>query len=106
MAEQDRRRYRRVGVALDISVEGAGRRWEAKTVNLSPYGAKIALPPSAVKLPPETTIPVRLAVPDGGPPLSLRASVVRTDRDGIALCFIDLAAAHFERLKALVDSLR
>lgn len=103
---RDRRRYPRVGVALDIGVEVAGRRWDAKTVDLSPYGVKVALPPNGwIKLPPGTTIPIRLVLPDEDSPFPLRARVVRTDRHGIALCFEHLEAGDFERLKAVVDSL-
>lgn len=102
---RDRRRYPRVGVALDISVEAASRRWDAKTVDLSPYGVKVALPANGIKLPHGTTIQLRLILPDGDAPLALTARVVRTDRDGIALCFENLGAGHFERLKAAVDSL-
>jgi len=102
---RDRRRYARVGAAMDIRVEAAGRRWEAKTVDVSPYGVKVALPTNGVKLPSGTAIQLRLVLPEGDSPLALTARVVRTDRDGIALCFEDLDAGHFERLKALVDSL-
>ena len=103
---RDRRRYPRVGVALDISVEVAGRRWDVKTVDLSPYGVKVALPPNGgIKLPSGTAIQLRLLLPDGAPPLALTARVVRTDRNGIALCFEHLEAGYFERLKAVVDSL-
>ena len=103
---RDRRRYPRVGVALDISVEAAGRRWDGKTVDVSPYGVKVALPADGgIKLPPGTTIQLRLVLPDDNAPLALAARVVRTDRDGIALCFEHLAAGYFERLKAAVDSL-
>jgi hypothetical protein len=90
---------------MDIRVEAAGRRWEAKTVDVSPYGVKVALPTNGVKLPSGTAIQLRLVLPEGDSPLALTARVVRTDRDGIALCFEDLDAGHFERLKALVDSL-
>lgn len=102
---RDRRRYPRVGAALDISVEAAGRRWDGKTVDLSPYGVKVRLPDNGVTLPPGTTIQLRLVLPDGGSPLALTARVVRTDRSGIALCFENLEPGHFERLKTLVDSL-
>ncbi|MBI2154503.1 MAG: PilZ domain-containing protein [Candidatus Rokubacteria bacterium] len=102
---RDRRRYPRVGVALDISVEAASRRWDAKTVDLSPYGVKVALPANGIKLPPGTTIQLRLILPDGDAPLALTARVVRADRDGIALCFEHLEPVYFERLKAAVDSL-
>jgi hypothetical protein len=103
---RDRRRYPRVGVALDISVEAAGRRWDVKTVDLSPYGVKVAVPPNGgIKLPAGTTIQLRLVLPDEAPPLALTARVVRTDRDGIALCFEHLEAGYFERIKTVVDSL-
>lgn len=102
---RDRRRYPRVGVALDISVEAAGLRWDAKTLDLSPYGVKIALPTNSASLPAGTAIQLRLVLSDGGPPLGLTARVVRTDRSGIALCFENLEAGYFERLKAVVDSL-
>lgn len=102
---RDRRRYARVGAAMDIRVEAAGRRWDAKTVDVSPYGVKVALPTNGVNLPPGTAIQLRLVLPEGDSPLALTARVVRTDRDGIALCFEDLDAGPFERLKALVDSL-
>lgn len=102
---RDRRRYPRVGAALDINVEAAGRRWDSKTVDLSPYGVKVALAANGIKLPPGTTIQLRLILPDGGSPLALTARVVRIDRDGIALCFENLEAGYFERLKAVVDSL-
>ncbi len=102
---RDRRRYPRVGAALHINVEAAGRRWDSKTVDLSPYGVKVALAANGIKLPPGTTIQLRLILPDGGSPLALTARVVRIDRDGIALCFENLEAGYFERLKAVVDSL-
>ena len=102
---RDRRRYPRVGVTLGVIVDGAGALWQGKTVDLSPYGVKISLPPSSVKLPPGTSVQLRLALPNPDPPLSLTASVIRTDRDGVALNFVKLGSEHFERLKNLVDSL-
>ena len=102
---RDRRRYPRVGVTLGVIVDGAGALWQGKTVDLSPYGVKITLPPSSVNLPPGTSVQLRLALADPEPPLSLTASVIRTDRDGVALNFVELGSEHFERLKKLVDSL-
>ena len=102
---RDRRRYPRVGVTLDVIVDGAGAHWQGKTVDLSPYGVKITLPPSSVKLPPGASVQLRLALPDPHPPLSLTASVIRTDRDGVGLNFVELGSEHFEHLKNLVDSL-
>ncbi len=99
---RDRRRYPRVGVAMDVSVEAAGIQWQRKTVDLSPYGVKVAMP---VTLRPETGVKVRLSLPDGGSPLSLAGRVVRTDPDGLAICFVDLRALTFARLKEFVDAL-
>ena len=102
---QDRRRYPRVGVVLDITVEGAGGQWPGKTVDLSPYGVKVACPAHTGRLPRGASIQLWVALPDQEPPLSLTASVIRADRDGIALNFTDLEDHHFDRLKAFVDSL-
>lgn len=102
---RDRRRHPRAGITLDVVVDGAGAHWQGKTVDLSPYGVKITLPPSSVKLPPGTSVQLRLVLPDPDPPLSLTARVIRTDRDGVALNFVELGSEHFERLKNLVDSL-
>ncbi len=102
---RDRRRYPRVGVELSIAIEAAGSQWLGKTVDLSPYGVKVALPANSVSLPPGTRVELKLAVPDQNSALSLAASVVRMDPDGLALNFIDLGAQHFARLKDVVDSL-
>ena len=102
---RDRRRYSRVGVELNVALEGAGSHWLAKTVDLSPYGVKVALPATSASLTTGTRVELKLAVPDQNSALSLGASVVRTDPDGIALNFIALGAQRFARLKGLVDSL-
>lgn len=102
---QDRRRYARVGVALDFTVEVAGTQWRGKTLDLSPYGVKLALAANAVTLSPGTKVGLRLALPGGDSPLSLTARVVRADADGLALCFVNLGAFSFARLRTLVDSL-
>lgn len=101
---RDRRRYLRVDVALNISVEALGTEWQAKTVDLSPCGVKVALPAHWATLPPGTSVDVRLALPDGESPLALTAHVIRIDLDGVALDFHDLDARHFARLKGFVDS--
>ncbi|MBI4590786.1 MAG: PilZ domain-containing protein [Candidatus Rokubacteria bacterium] len=101
---RDRRRYPRVGVALDITIEAGDDHWRGKTVDLSPHGVKVALPPHSVKLSRGTNIRLGLPLPDGAPPLSLTTTVVRTDRDGIGLNFVDHDDHQFQRLKAVVDS--
>ena len=101
---EDRRRYPRAGVGLDVTVEATGRQWRGKTLNLSPYGAKVALA-MPIKLPKGTDIGLRLILPDGNVPLCLPAHVVRTDPDGVALGFGTLEPEQLQRLKHLVDSL-
>jgi hypothetical protein len=94
-----------VAVELNVALEAAGSHWLAKTVDLSPYGVKVALPADSVSLPPGTRAELKLAVPGQNSAVSLAASVVRTDPDGIGLNFIDLSAQQFARLKDVVDSL-
>ena len=101
----ERRRYPRVGVVLDTTVEVAGSRWQGKTMDLSPSGVKVALSYDAAKLSRGTSLQLRADLRDEETPLSLAASVIRMDRRGIALNFADLQEHHFRRLKAFVDFL-
>jgi len=101
---KDRRRYPRVGLELDVSLETSGIRWQGKTVVLSPYGAKVSLAPHPVTLPPGRSVEARLALPGEDSPLSLMAQVLRVDPDGIALNFLTQGAPACERIKDLVDS--
>ncbi len=103
--KQERRRYHRTTVQLDITLAAAGGQWPAKTVTLSPYGAKVGWLPKMGTLLPGSSVQLRLPAMDQESPLSLRARVERTDSDGIALSFPALGDAQLQRLKALVDSL-
>lgn len=102
---QDRRRYPRISVALGISVEALGRQWRGRTIDLSPYGVKIAWPAEGIEFPPGTTAGLRLSLPDGEAPLAFRGRVSRTDADGVAFNFVNPGARDFARLKDLIDSL-
>ena len=102
---RDRRRYARAGVALDFSVRAEERQWQGKTIDLSPYGVKIELPPQSMTLSPGWQVELRLDLPGGSSSLSLKGRVARTATDGIALSFVDLPALAFARLKELVDAL-
>lgn len=102
---KDRRRYPRVGLELEVSLETSGIRWQGKTVALSPYGAKVSLAPHPVMLPPGRSVEARLALPGEDSPLSLMAQVLRVDPDGIALNFPNQGTPPFERLKDLVAHL-
>ncbi len=99
----DRRRYPRACRALDVTLDASDRQWPGKTVNLSPYGAKVTLSANSVPLARGMNIGLRLTLPDGN--LSLVATVVRTDPDGVALHFGGVDPSQFQRLKGLVDSL-
>ena len=101
---RDRRRYPRVAVEMDLAFEAGGILRGAKAVDFGPYGLKVALPANPIAFPPGTRIELRLDIPNGDP-ISLAASVVRTDSDGIALNFTNPGALPFARLKDLVDSL-
>ncbi|MBI3031066.1 MAG: PilZ domain-containing protein [Candidatus Rokubacteria bacterium] len=103
---RDRRRYPRVGVALDISVEVAGRRWDAKTVDLSPYGVKVALPASAIRPSEGTSVNLQLTVPDSADPLSIKSMVWRREPKSTILIFVELHREQLERLKGLVELLQ
>jgi len=101
---KDRRRYPRVGLELDVSLETSGIRWQGKTVALSPYGAKVSLAPHPLMPPLGRSVEARLALPGEDSPLSLMAQVLRVDPDGIALNFLTQGAPACERIKDLVDS--
>jgi hypothetical protein len=51
-----------------------------------------------------TSVQIRFPTRDRELPLSLPATVHRTDPDGIAFSFGNVGAQEFERLKSLVDS--
>ncbi len=98
----DRRRYPRVNVSVEVTVEGLmGREWQCYSVNLSPFGIKLR---GAGDVPPRRTAQLSFALRDGTPPISVLALLVRADPDGQAFAFIDLIKPDFNRLKNLVDS--
>ena len=99
---RDRRRYPRVGVELEVSLETSGIRWKGKTVAVSPYGAKVSLEPHPLALPLGRSVEARLALPGEDSSLPLMAQVIRVDPDGIALNFPNQGTPPFERLKDLV----
>lgn len=101
----DRRRYPRATKAVAVTLEAGSRQWQAKSLNLSPYGVKVASLDPSHALRPGSSVQLRMALPDQAAPLSFPASVVRTDPDGVALQFESPGDAEFRQIKALVDSL-
>ncbi len=90
---------------IDATVEAQSGVWRGKTLNLSPYGAKIASPATSVNLPRGTSVKIRFPLPDQDP-LSLIANLERMDPDGMALSFNGLGDQKVQRLKELIDSHR
>ncbi len=102
---QERRRYPRTSVALDVTLEAGDSRWQAKMVDLSPYGVKVASPEASENLTPGRSVQLRFPRLDQDAPISLAAHVARMDPDGVALTFPALGEQQFARLKDLVDAL-
>ncbi len=100
---KDRRRHPRAEIQLDVTVDAAGREWPGKTVNLSPFGAKVVPLAKSPHLPPGTKVELRLR-PHDQDQLSVPATVKRMDRDGVALNFDSLGEPEFQQLKRLVDA--
>lgn len=99
--EQDHR----VSRAVDVTIQSSHGHWAGKTIDLSPYGAKVTSAAKSVSLPLGTIVQLRVALPDGNPPLSLSARVVETSSDGVGLSFFNLRNQQAQRLKDLLDSL-
>ncbi len=102
---RDRRRYPRASVGLAVTCEAAGGVWQGRTVDLSPFGAKVSVLGGPIDLPPGTSVQLRFPPQDQGLPLLLPASVVRTNAAGIALDFGSLGDQQFQCLKEYVCSL-
>lgn len=102
---QDRRRYARADLALDVTVEAPGSHWKGTTLKLSPYGVKVTSPAPPAPLPTGTSVQVWLHLGVRTPSLRLPASVVRTDPDSLALSFGRLSVEQSQRLRSLIDSL-
>lgn len=79
----DRRQYPRTRVSWSIVVNVGARRYLSRSLDLSPFSAKIR---TNARL--KTGTPVQLEiVPPEGSPLCVGAVVWRVDTDGLALLF-------------------
>jgi CheY-like chemotaxis protein len=96
------RRFQRIDVRFPVRVvEASGTAWSSEAVNLGPSGIKIA----DTRIRPPALVHLELELPTGGPRLELTAVAVRTDPDGGAFAFVNLARANFDRIRHVVDSL-
>src|SRR5574337_408069 len=85
--------------AVDVTLESPRGRWAGKAIDLGPSRAKVALVESSVNLQPRTIVQLRIALPDGNPPLSLPARVMETDSDGVSLYFFNVRDEAQQQLK-------
>jgi len=73
-------------------------------IDLRPDGAKVTSVPTSGSLPLGTIVQLRVALPDGNPPLSLSARVMETSSDAVGVSFFNLRDQQAQRLKDLLDS--
>jgi CheY-like chemotaxis protein len=100
----DRRPAPRVGVDLPVRlVTQKGVPWESTCTELSATGMRVV---TRARLRPGHAVKVAFTPPGGGAPLDAVALVVRVDKGGAALWFLDLLPHEVERLRTIVDRLR
>lgn len=102
---EDRRRYPRVEVAWDVTVESGPRvEWQGEIVSFGPFGMRVRLPGKKPSPSEGSVVRVRFAPLDESP-LSIEGVVCRVDPDGLAITFVNLSSRTFDRLKSFVDTL-
>jgi hypothetical protein len=83
--EPDLRRHPRAEVSWPVTVKSGERSLSLRTMNLSPFGAKVQMDPPVL----EPGTPADLYFePPGGRPFAVQAIVWRIDPDGSAFFFI------------------
>jgi CheY-like chemotaxis protein len=87
-----RRRVPRVAIPIPL-VFRYEVEWTA--IDLSPFGVKVS---GQAWLQPGATVALAFALPDGKPPLRVKAVLVRADSEGHLFSFVDLNEAEFRRL--------
>lgn len=104
---EEKRKHPRARVYWDVTVwkvsveDESGTQWEGETVDLSPGGVKVRF---AGDLQPGTQVTLIFSPPDGGPIISVRASVVRRDAQGHSFAFAALSYADYIRLQKMVKA--
>ena len=82
-------------------VEASGKSWVGEAANLSPFGIKIR----EARIAAPAIVRLEFELPIGGARFAITAVAVRTDPDGGAFAFINLARADFLRIWSAVESL-
>ncbi len=91
----DRRRYRRVEVAWDITVESIRRfEWSGEIVSFGPFGMKVRLKANEPVPTEGTVVRLQFVPPDEKSPLSIEGIVCRVDPDGLAITLMNLKLGH------------
>lgn len=100
----DRRPEPRATVELPVRlVTEKGVPWESTCTEISATGMKVV---TRARLRPGHAVKVALTPAGGREPLDAVALVVRVDKSGAALWFLDLLPHEVQRLRAMVDRLR
>jgi CheY-like chemotaxis protein len=82
-------------------VEASGKSWVGEAANLSPFGIKIR----EARIAAPAIVRLEFELPTGGARFAVTAVAIRTDPDGGAFAFINLARADFHRISNAVESL-
>src|SRR5438132_1370636 len=100
----DRRPAPRAAVDLAVRLlTEKGVPWESTCTELSASGMKVV---TRARLRPGHAVKIAFTPPGSDTPLDAVALVVRADKSGAALWFLDLLPNEVQRLRALVDRLR
>jgi len=81
-------------------IEASGTSWVGEGQALSPFGTKV----SGGHVDLHALVQLELDLPAEGPHLEIRALAVRSEPDGVAFAFVDLARAQFHLIRQAVDS--
>jgi len=95
----DRRPARRIRMSLPVRMSHNQKTWNAVCMELSASGMKAR---SNEPISRGLTLRLGFALPDEGGPIDVLGLVVRIDRDGAALWFLDLARMDAGRIDHLV----
>ena len=95
----DRRRAARHPVTFPVrGTSYTGEEWDGTAVDIGPFGMKVRAP---APLEEGAVVKLQFTPPDGPPPMTLSAVLVRNEPDGHAFLFVNLTAAEFHRLSEL-----
>lgn len=96
------RRFPRVEAAFPVRVrEASGASSVGKATDLSPFGVKVR----GASIAPPTIVRLEFSPSPTDPAFSIDAVAVRSDADGTAFTFVNLAKPDFQRLRQQVETL-